>query len=79
MCGELDHFAGQQVQRARPFGGLEQTVVSSRAFSLSGGLRSVPRRGSSLNAASRLSTPGRNRCHREVLSLVSWEILLLIS
>jgi hypothetical protein len=47
------------VQRARPAGGFEQTVATSRASSLPVSLRSAPGRGSSLSARSRL--PSTNR------------------
>src|SRR5882762_7574961 len=47
------------VQRARPLGGLEQAVATSRASSLPESLRSAPGRGSSLSAASRLPSTKR--------------------
>src|SRR5712691_8209117 len=43
MLGELDHRPGQQLQRARPAGGLEQAVATSSASSLPESLRSAPR------------------------------------
>ena len=49
-----------RVQRARPTGGLEQAVATSRASSLPESLRRAPGRGSSLSAASRL--PSTKRC-----------------
>ena len=49
-----------RVQRARPCGGLEQAVATSRASSLPESLRLAPGRGSSLSAASRL--PSTKRC-----------------
>ena len=56
VLGQLDHLAGQQLQRpaARPAGGLEQAVATSSASSLPVSLRSAPGRGSSLSAGSRL-------------------------
>src|SRR5258705_8616088 len=48
-----------QIQRARPLGGLEQAVATSRASSLPESLRSAPRRGSSLSAASKLPSTKR--------------------
>src|SRR5215831_7327421 len=48
------------VQRARPCGGLEQAVATSRASSLPESLRPAPGRGCSLSAASRL--PSTKRC-----------------
>src|SRR6266516_4924454 len=48
-----------RVQRARPSGGLEQAVATSRASSLPESLRLAPERGSSLSAASRLLTTKR--------------------
>ena len=62
MVGQLDHRASQQVssvQRARPSGGLEQAVATSRASSLLVSLRSAPARGSSFRAASRLPSTKR--------------------
>src|SRR5215467_5077886 len=47
------------VQRARPVGGLEHAVATSRASSLPESLRSAPGRGSSLSAASRLPSTKR--------------------
>src|ERR1700693_5489451 len=48
-----------RLQRARPSGGLEQAVATSRASSLPESLRDAPRRGSSLNASSGLPTTKR--------------------
>src|ERR1700741_3858910 len=51
--------SSSSVQRARPAGGLEQAVATSRASSLPVSLRSAPGRGSSLSAASRLPSTKR--------------------
>ena len=51
--------SSSSVQRARPAGGFEQAVATSRASSLPVSLRSAPGRGSSLSARSRL--PSTNR------------------
>src|ERR1700736_6870350 len=48
-----------RVQRARPSGGFEQAVATSRASSLPESLRSAPGRGSPLSAFSRLPTTNR--------------------
>src|ERR1700730_18593046 len=48
-----------RVQRARPLGGSEQAVATSRASSLPESLRSAPGRGTSLSASSRLPTTKR--------------------
>src|SRR5271167_2521295 len=48
-----------RVQRARPSGGFEQAVATSRASSLPESLRSAPGRGSSLSASSRLPSTKR--------------------
>jgi hypothetical protein len=48
-----------RVQRARPSGGFEQAVATSRASSLPESLRAAPGRGSSRNAASRLPSTKR--------------------
>ena len=47
------------VQRARPAGGVEQAVATSRASSLPESLRFIPGRGSSVSAASRLPSTKR--------------------
>ena len=62
VLGEPDHSPANSssVQRARPCGGLEQAVATSRASSLPESLRLAPGRGSSLSAASRL--PSTKRC-----------------
>src|SRR6185436_6887662 len=52
--------SSSSVQRARPTGGLEQAVATSRASSLPESLRVAPGRGSSRSAASRL--PSTKRC-----------------
>src|SRR5215831_10534881 len=49
------------VQRARPAGGPEQAVATSKASSLPDSLRPAPGRGSSPSAASRL--PSTKRIH----------------
>ena len=49
-----------RVQRARPSGGLEQAVATSRASPLPESLRLAPGRGASFSAASRL--PNTKRC-----------------
>jgi hypothetical protein len=68
QCGSSQlavQFAAQapasssSVQRARPSGGLEQAVATSRASSLLVSLRSAPARGSSFRAASRLPSTKR--------------------
>ena len=51
--------SSSSVQRARPAGGLEQAVATSRASSLPVSLRSAPGRGSSLSARSRLPSTKR--------------------
>ena len=51
--------SSSRVQRARPAGGLEQAVATSRASSLPVSLRAAPGRGSSLSAASRLPSTKR--------------------
>jgi len=51
--------SSSSAQRARPAGGLEQAVATSKASSLPLNLRSAPRRGSSLSAASRLPSTKR--------------------
>jgi hypothetical protein len=51
--------SSSSVQRARPAGGFEQAVATSRASSLPVSLRSAPGRGSSLSARSRLPNTKR--------------------
>ena len=56
----ISSASSSSVQRARPAGGFEQAVATSRASSLPVSLRSAPGRGCSFSACSRL--PSTNRC-----------------